>query len=98
MNEAIHRMTDRIVSVMDGKVNSIWIYGSIVLNDFQLGWSDIDFIALTENEITEKQARDLLMLRQSMLSNESDNQYYRSFEGIIANINEYFTGNYTRLV
>lgn len=98
MNEAIHRMTDRIVSVMDGKVNSIWIYGSIVLNDFQLGWSDIDFIALTENEITEKQARDLLMLRQSMLSDESDNQYYRSFEGIIANINEYFTGNYTRLV
>lgn len=98
MNEAIHRMTDRIVSVMDGKVNSIWIYGSIVLNDFQLGWSDIDFIALTENEITEKQARDLLMLRQSMLSDESDNQYYRSFEGIIANINEYFTGNYIRLV
>lgn len=98
MNEAIHRMTDRIVSVMDGKVNSIWIYGSIVLNDFQLGWSDIDFIALTENEITEKQARDLLMLRQSMLSDESDNQYYRSFEGIIANINECFTGNYTRLV
>lgn len=98
MNEAIHRMTDRIVSVMDGKVNSIWIYGSIVLNDFQLGWSDIDFIALTENEITEKQARDLLMLRQSMLSDEPDNQYYRSFEGIISNINEYFTGNYTRLV
>lgn len=98
MNEAIHRMTDRIVSVMDGKVNSIWIYGSIVLNDFQLGWSDIDFIALTENEITEKQAGDLLMLRQSMLSDESDNQYYRSFEGIIANINEYFTGNYIRLV
>ena len=98
MNEAIHRMTDKIVSIMDGKVNSIWIYGSIVLNDFQLGWSDIDFIALTENEITEKQARDLLMLRQSMLNDEPDNQYYRSFEGIIANINEYFTGNYTRLV
>lgn len=98
MNEAIRRMRDKIVSVMDGKVNSIWIYGSIVLNDFQLGWSDIDFIALTENEITEKQARDLLMLRQSMLSDESDNQYYRSFEGIIANINEYFTGNYIRLV
>ena len=68
MNEAIRRMRDKIVSVMDGKVNSIWIYGSIVLNDFQLGWSDIDFIALTENEITEKQARDLLMLRQSMLN------------------------------
>ena len=98
MNEAIHRMTDKIVSVMDRKVNSIWIYGSVVLNDFQFGWSDIDFIALTESEITEKQAKELLMLRQSMLNDEPDNQYYRSFEGIIADIDEYSTGNYTRLV
>lgn len=98
MNEAIHRMTDKIVSIMDGKVNSIWIYGSVVLNDFQLGWSDIDFIALTESEITEKQAKELLTLRQSMLNDEPDNQYYRSFEGIIADIDEYSTGNYTRLV
>lgn len=98
MNEAINRMKDKIVSVMDEKINSIWLYGSVVLNDFQLGWSDIDFLVLTESEITEKQAKELLMLRQSMMADEPDNQYYRSFEGIIANKNEYLAGYYTRLV
>ena len=98
MNESIRKMTDRIVSVTDGNVNSIWLYGSVVLDDFRLGWSDIDFLVLTEGEITEKQARELLMLRQSMLEDEPDNPYYRSFEGVIASLHEYRAGQYKRLV
>ena len=98
MNESIRKMTDRIVSVLDGNVNSIWLYGSVVLDDFRLGWSDIDFLVLTEREITEAQAQELLMLRQSMLKDEPDNPYYRSFEGVIVCLYEYRTGQYTRIV
>jgi len=33
-----------------------WLYGSAALDDFQLGWSDIDFVALIDGPISEKQA------------------------------------------
>lgn len=33
MFDSITRMTKEIVSVMNGNVHSIWLYGSIVLND-----------------------------------------------------------------
>ena len=98
MDESIRKMTHRIASVMGGSINSIWLYGSVVLKDFRLGWSDIDFLVLTEGEITESQAQELLMLRQTMLEEEPDNPYYRSFEGVIVSLPEYLSGRYTRLV
>ena len=52
-----------------------------MLNDFKLGWSDIDILVLTEKPITEEQAKSLVGLRQAMLVDEPDNPYYRSFEG-----------------
>ena len=57
--------------------------GSSALNDFRLGWSDIDILVLTEThkQISESQANLLVGLRQAMLSKEPNNPYYRSFEG-----------------
>ena len=98
MIDAITKITDEIVSIMDGKIYGIWLYGSIVMNDFQLGWSDIDFCALTDSTISEDQAKRLLFLRQEMLEREPDNLYYRSFEGIIANQCEYRNQAFGRLV
>ena len=96
--DSIKRITDEIVAIMDGNVYGIWLYGSVVLDDFRPGWSDIDFIALTEGAISASQAEQLLPLRQNMLKKEPDNEYYRSFEGIIANLNEYRSQTFCRLV
>ena len=69
-----------------------------MLKDFQLGWSDIDFVALVNEPISECQAKRLLMLRQDLLKAEPDNLYYRSFEGVIANLSEYRNQSFQRLV
>lgn len=96
--EAVSKMVGEIVAALDGRVFGIWLYGSVVLKDFRLGWSDIDFVALTDCEITEDQAERLLMLRQGLSERENGNPYYRSFEGIIANLEEYRTRTFRRLV
>ena len=98
MNDAISGITNEIVRIMDGRVYGIWLYGSVVLDDFRLGWSDIDFIALTNGKISGRQSEKLLTLRQDLLEKEPQNLYYRSFEGIITDLDEYRNQSFTRLV
>ena len=98
LNRSIKRMKDRIVRILDNHVHSFWLYGSVVLDDFRPGWSDIDILVLSDAQITEQQAQQFVGLRQAMLEAEPDNPYYRSFEGVIADRNEYLTGSFSRLV
>lgn len=98
MKNAIDAMANEIIRIMDGDVYGIWLYGSVVMDDFRPGWSDIDFVALTRGEISENRAEQLLTLRQQMLEKEPGNPYYRSFEGVIANLDEYREGKLRRLV
>jgi len=79
-------------------LHSFWLYGSVVLDDFRPGWSDIDFIAFTNAPIDEEQAERLLSLRQSLSARFPDDPYYRCFEGVIVNLSEYQRGQYDRLV
>lgn len=78
---AILAMVRAISQILSDREPSLYLYGSSVLNDFRLGWSDIDILVLTEQQITETQARSLVRLRETMLAKEPDNPYYRSFEG-----------------
>ena len=98
LDSAIARMTREIVTIMDRKIYGIWLYGSTVLDDFRPGWSDIDFVALTDGEISEPQAEKLLTLWQQLTEDEPDNPYYRSFEGVIAGLDEYRRRSFRRLV
>ena len=98
MQNAIDRMTRELAAVLGGKLWGVWLYGSVVLGDFRPGWSDIDFIALTDEPITGDEAERLLPLRQTLLEREPENPYYRAFEGIIAEREEYRRGAFSRLV
>ena len=98
MLNAVTRMINELSSILEGRVYGAWLYGSIVLDDFRLGWSDIDFVLLANEPISENQAEKLLMLRQNMLKEEPANLYYRSFEGVIANVAEYRDRSFQRLV
>ena len=91
-------MMNEIASITDGNVYGAWLYGSAALDDFRLGWSDIDFVALVHGPVSEKQAGRLLTLRQDMLKGEPDSLYYRSFEGVIASLDEYRSRDFQRLV
>ena len=98
MFDSIAKMVNEIVSVTDGGIYGIWLYGSVVMDDFRPGWSDIDFVALTNGPISEQQAEKLLHLRQDMLRDEPNNRYYRSFEGVIANRDELLGHDFNRVV
>lgn len=78
---AINGMVREISRILQGNEPSIYLYGSSVLNDFRLGWSDLDLLVLTEKQITEEQAQKLVGLRQALLEKEPGNPYDRSFEG-----------------
>lgn len=78
---AVNRMVREISGILSDCRPSIYMYGSSALNDFRLGWSDIDILVLTEKQISQAQAETLVNLRQAMLEKDPGNLYYRSFEG-----------------
>lgn len=98
MEASIRRMGEEIGKILGPDYHSFWLYGSVVSEDFRLGWSDIDFIAFSRAAISTNQAEALLMLRQNLTEKESDNPYYRLFEGVICSRPEYEDGRFTRLV
>lgn len=81
MKNAIKTMVQRLAEILKPNQPSIYLYGSAVLGDFRLGWSDIDILVLTQKPILQEQAERLLYLRQTLLREEPGNPYFRSFEG-----------------
>lgn len=72
--------------------------GSICLDDFKLGWSDIDILILTKDILSESQAEQLVNLRQTLLEEYKGNLYFRLFEGGILSINEFLNNKMERVV
>lgn len=95
---SIQTMSQRISTILSDSSPSIYLYGSIPLDDFRLGWSDIDILVLTDKQITEEQAKKLVGLRQVMLEKEPGNPYYRSFEGAMLPLDAFLTGKADRVV
>ncbi len=93
MNSAINNMVNKIVTIIGDLKPSIYLYGSVVLDDFKPGWSDIDILVLTRESITEPQANELVGLRQAMLEDEPNNTYYRSFEGGMLTLDAFVSGS-----
>ena len=81
VTNSIEIMVSRISSILAGNNPSILLYGSVALNDFKFGWSDIDILCLTEKPINEAQADKLVCLRQTLTEEYQDNPYFRLFEG-----------------
>ncbi len=95
---AIHKMVGRISGILQGCTPSVYLYGSSVLNDFRLGWSDIDILVLTGKQMSEEQAQRLVGLRGEMLEEEPGNLYYRSFEGGMLTLDAFLSGKKERIV
>ena len=98
LNEATALMISELTARLGGRLHSLWLYGSAVMDDFCLGWSDVDFIAFSSGELSEETAQSLLMLRQELQSRLPANPYPRLFEGVIVGLNEYLSGSFKRLV
>ena len=95
---AINRMVQAISEILSDAVPSIYIYGSAAVDDFRLGWSDIDLFVLTEKAISEGQAKRLLHLRQDLQNENPGNPYYRLFEGGMLSADMFFENHSGRAV
>ncbi len=98
MEKSIETIAAAVTERLQGRVHSIWLYGSVVLGDFRPGWSDIDWLVLTKEPLTEEEAGSLLDLRQELSLREPGNPYFRCFEGIITSLGEFETRRFRRLV
>lgn len=98
LRQSAEMMAEQISAVLARPLYGFWLYGSVVLDDFHLGWSDIDCIAFSEDPITEEQAKALVTLRQTLSVQHPENPYFRAFEGVIVNRREYTNGVFSRLV
>jgi len=98
LSEAIRTMADEIVSILAGNMPTIYIFGSVALDDFRPGWSDIDIAVLTKYEITGQQADALVGLRQVMLERFPGNPYFRLFEGGMLSLDAFLSGKNERAV
>lgn len=81
LRTAIQNMTMRIAEILQWNIPSVYLHGSVALDDFKIGWSDIDILVLTERTISQSQAKALVTLRQTMLAEYPENPLYRLFEG-----------------
>ena len=81
LRSAVHIMTSEISGILKESNPSVYLYGSVVLNDFKKGWSDIDLLVLTQKPISIGQAEKLVNLRQVLVEREGRNSLFRSFEG-----------------
>ena len=98
MKKSIDVLMDSVRMILEENGISAYLFGSICLDDFKLGWSDIDVLILTEKTISEKQAEQLVNLRQTLLETYHGNPYYRSFEGGILSLNEFLNKKQERVV
>ena len=98
LRTAVGILTGEMRGILREKLHSVWLYGSVVMDDFRPGWSDIDFIALTGSPPTAAEAEQLLPLRQALSARYPGRPFFRCFEGITASLEEYRTGSFTRLV
>lgn len=97
LNESIGIIVDKIKTILKGNP-SICLFGSVVLNDFKLGWSDIDILVLTDAPIDETQVDQLVNLRQTLASQHNGNPYFRLFEGGILTKKAFFNSEKDRVV
>ena len=92
MEQSINIMATRIADILRDHNPSIFLFGSVVLDDFRLGWSDIDIICLTGEKIREQQANELVSLRQTLLLEYPGNSYFRLFEGGMLTLDAFLRG------
>ena len=81
LQKSVHTVVNTIAGILAKNAPSVYLYGSVTLEDFRFGWSDIDILVLTEKQIASVQAEKLLLLRQELTAREPENPYYRLFEG-----------------
>jgi predicted nucleotidyltransferase len=98
MQNSIDVMKNEITKILFDNKPVIYLYGSVVLDDFKFGWSDIDILCLTKKVISIEQAEKLVNLRQVLMGKYTGNPYFRMFEGGFLSLNSFLNREHERVV
>jgi len=98
MNDLVAIMTKQIQSIVKDNLACIYLYGSVSMGDFKLGWSDIDIVCLTKSMLSDSEAEGLVGLRQQLEKDDMDNKYYHCFEGIVSTVDEFVNNRFRKVV
>lgn len=82
LNRSIDIMAARLQDLLSDCHPTMVLLGSVVLEDFQFGWSDIDFLLLTARSLGKRLAESVLSLRETLSEEENGNPFFRLFEGV----------------
>ena len=77
MYESIDIATQEIENIIGANSPSMYLYGSVVLNDFRMGISDINILCITKTAISNSQAKQLISLKQTLVEEEIGNPYFK---------------------
>lgn len=82
METLLHAFCHRLRFLLGEQLLSIHLYGSLVMDDFRPGWSDIDVLCFVASPLLPSQADGLLMLRKQ-LAEETGNPLFLCLEGAV---------------
>ncbi len=97
LKNCIKKFAESVHDILDGKLQSVYLFGSVVLQDYKDGWSDIDLICFTSEKLSSDEADRLLTLRQALVTSEAS-PIYRKFEGAVVCIDEFLSNRFSKLV
>lgn len=83
LKQSLDRMIEFLSETLGDKLQSVYLFGSVTLDDFRPGWSDIDILCLTDDTLSEEEAEKLVNARQTLMEQFPDDPFVRSFEGWI---------------
>jgi hypothetical protein len=55
-----------IQQVLDAKLKSVYLYGSITLDDYNPAWSDVDACVVLEKPVTDQEAKSIFLIHDEM--------------------------------
>lgn len=93
----VNRFTESVHNILGEKLQSVYLYGSVTLQDYKDGWSDIDLICFASEMLEPTEADKLLMLRQSLVDSEK-NPLFRKIEGAVVSLDELLKNQYSCVV
>jgi len=76
----LQKWTDNIKEIIPNKLMGIYIFGSVILDDFQKGISDIDFLVVTKKSINKKEQQALkkmhtMLIKESLYAKQLEGEY-----------------------
>lgn len=97
IRNCISHFTECLHSILGDKLLSVYLYGSVTLQDYKDGWSDIDLICFTSEQLLPSETERLLMLRQTLVESKKT-PMFRKIEGAVVYLSDFLNNHYSQLV